>query len=256
MILAHELAGDGDAPAIVLVHGITESRETWRPLIGPLARDHRVLAVDLRGHGASGHEAPYDPAQYAADVAETIDSAGLADPLLVGHSLGGVIVTAVPAARDDVVGIVNVDQPLALGGFRAALQQLEPALRGTPAEFAGAIDAVFDSMVGPLTPDERARIDAIRAPDQDVVLGTWALVLEAPEEELAAGVDALAAAAGDRPYLSLHGIAPGPDYAEWLQARIPRAVVEVWPDHGHYPFLVDRARFLERVGAFEEAVRS
>ena len=61
MLLAHELAGDASAPAIVLVHGITESRETWRPIIEALAADHRVLAVDLRGHGASEHEPPYDP---------------------------------------------------------------------------------------------------------------------------------------------------------------------------------------------------
>ena len=104
MLLAHELAGDDGAPAIVLVHGITESRETWRPIIEALAADHRVLAVDLRGHGASEHEPPYDPAHYGGDVAETIAAAGLIEPLIVGHSLGGVVVTAVPAFCPAVVG--------------------------------------------------------------------------------------------------------------------------------------------------------
>ena len=55
-----------------------------------------MLAVDLRGHGASAHEPPYDPQHYAQDVAETIAAAGWIDPLVVGHSLGGVVTTVVP----------------------------------------------------------------------------------------------------------------------------------------------------------------
>jgi pimeloyl-ACP methyl ester carboxylesterase len=45
----------------------------------------------------------------------------------------------------------------------------------------------------------------------------------------------------------LHGIDPGPDYAGWLRARVPDAMVEVWPDHGHYPHLVDPERFVARL---------
>ena len=255
MLLAHDLSGPTDAPVVVLVHGITESRATWRPIRDELARDHRVLAVDLRGHGASDHEAPYDPASYATDVAETIATLGLTSPLLVGHSLGGVVVTAVPAACPDVVAVVNVDQALELGGFRDAVQQLAPMLRGTPDEFDGAIRAVFASMVGPLTGDELARVGALRRADQDVVLGTWAMLLDDTGDDLDAAVDALCAAVGDRPYLSLFGIDPGPDYPVWLTSRIPRATVEVWPDHGHYPFLVDPRRFLDRFAAFERDVR-
>ena len=149
MILAHELVGDEQASAVVLVHGITESRETWRPIIEALGGRHRVLAVDLRGHGASRRQPPYDIATYGADVAETIAAVGLTAPLLVGHSLGGVVVTAVPATCPGVIGIVNVDQPLELGGLRTAPQHLEPQLRGTPDEFAGAIAIVFDSMSAP-----------------------------------------------------------------------------------------------------------
>ncbi len=251
MQLAYELVGPDDAPAVVLVHGITESRETWRPITDALARDHRVLAVDLRGHGASDHQEPYDPVHYATDVAETIDSLGLSRPLLIGHSLGGVVVTAVPSFHDDVVGVINVDQPLELAGFRATLQQIAPMLRGTADEFAGVIATVFDSMSGPLPETERTRVTSIRRPDQEVVLGTWALVLDAPEAELTAAVEGLAAAVGDVPYLSLHGIDPGPEYADWLTTRIPQAIVEVWPDHGHYPHLVDLERFLRRLAEFE-----
>ena len=48
MQLAHEIVGDG--PVAIVVHGITESRETWRPLIDPLSRHYTVIAVDLRGN--------------------------------------------------------------------------------------------------------------------------------------------------------------------------------------------------------------
>lgn len=256
MLLAHELVGPDDAPAVVLVHGITESRETWRPITDALARDHRVLAVDLRGHGASDRQEPYDPVHYATDVAETIDAVGLSQPLLIGHSLGGVVVTAVPSLHQDVVGVINVDQPLELSGFRAGLQPIAPGLRGTPEQFAETFAAVFESMSGPLDGDERDRVVSIRRPVQEVVLGTWALVLDAPEPELDAAVDALTAAVRDRPYLSLHGIDAGPEYTDWLKARIPQAIVEVWPDHGHYPHLVDPERFLARVRDFERDVRS
>src|SRR5436305_2038464 len=51
MLLAHELLGPVDAPAVVLIHGITQNRQTWRPVADALSATHRVLLVDLRGHG-------------------------------------------------------------------------------------------------------------------------------------------------------------------------------------------------------------
>ena len=51
MLLAQELHGPIDANPLVLIHGITESRQTWRPIIDRLSHSRRVLAVDLRGHG-------------------------------------------------------------------------------------------------------------------------------------------------------------------------------------------------------------
>ena len=49
--LAHDIHGEG--PLLVLIHGITENRQTWDPLLEDLATDHRVLRGDLRGHGDS-----------------------------------------------------------------------------------------------------------------------------------------------------------------------------------------------------------
>jgi pimeloyl-ACP methyl ester carboxylesterase len=123
-------------------------------------------------------------------------------------------------------------------------------LRGSAAEFRAAIAALFDQMAGPLAGAERTRIDHLRAAEQEVVLGIWDLLLTASVAELDAVVDSLAGAI-TVPYLSLHGIDPGPDYGAWLTDRIAIASVEVWPGLGHYPHLIEPARFVERVAAFD-----
>ena len=253
MQLAHELIGHSSAPAVVLIHGITENHHTWHPLLHELAASHLVLAVDLRGHGDSDSSEPYDPLSYAGDVVATAARLGVHDPLVVGHSLGGVVATAF-AALAPCVGVVNVDQPLRLAAFKDALMQLEPLLTGHRAEFEQAIDMVFAGMIGPLPAAEEARVHGLRRADQKVVLGTWDGVFHSSVAELDATVAALAGEV-KVPYLSLHGIDPGPDYAPWLTSLIPTASVEVWPDHGHYPHLVDQPRFLHRVAAFEALVR-
>lgn len=240
----------GEGRPVALVHGITESRRTWDPLVAPLiAAGYRVIAVDLRGHGDSSRIGPYDLATMAGDLGAVLSSEGADDALVVGHSLGGAVVSAY-AAGGPCRGVVNVDQPLALGEFQAVLAQLRPMLEGGEAEFQGAITAIFDDMVGALDGHERRRVDAIRTANQEVVLGVWEAVFTATAEELDAVVDALAGAIRV-PYLSLHGIDPGPDYAEWLTARISTATVEVWPELGHYPHLIERDRFVERLREFD-----
>jgi len=242
--IAFEVAGSG--PDLVLVHGITESRRSWDPLIVRLSREHRVVALDLRGHGASERRAPYDALTMAADLAAVVETAGASAPMLVGHSLGGVVVSAYAAAGFPTRGVVNVDQPLALGGFKDALHAMEPALRGGAASCREAITAMFDVMYGPTPAAERSRLDAARTVEPDVVLGVWELVLSSSAEDLAATVEGVAGSVSV-PYLSLHGTDPGVEYAGWLTALVPSAVVEVWPDHGHYPHLVDPERFCARV---------
>ena len=253
MQLAHQLVGPESAPALVLIHGITENHESWRPLIDVWRSDHRVLAVDLRGHGESPTGATYDTASYAGDVAEAVAAAGLTDPLVVGHSLGGVVATAY-AAVGACCAIVNVDQSLHLAGFKEAMPSLEPMLRGSEAEFRTTIETIFSQMAGALPTDEVDRISALRRPDRDVVLGTWSQLFESSTDELDVAVGRMTAPVRV-PYLSLHGVDPGEEYPAWLTARIPTATVEVWADLGHYPHLVDPARFVARLAEFEGQVR-
>ena len=120
-------------------------------------------------------------------------------------------------------------------------------------EFGGAISAIFDQMAGPLAGAERWRVDNLRTADQDVVLGVWDLMFSSSVEELDGVVDAVAGAI-TVPYLSLHGIDPGPDYADWLTSRLTTATVEVWADLGHYPHLIEQQRFVDRVVAFDDTL--
>jgi pimeloyl-ACP methyl ester carboxylesterase len=242
----------GDGPVVVLVHGITESRRTWDPLFARfLQAGYRVILPDLRGHGDSSKVGPYDLTTMAGDLGEVLTAEGVDDALVVGHSLGGAVVSAY-AAGGPCRGVVNVDQPLALAGFKETLAQLEPMLKGSEAEFQGAISAVFEQMAGPLAGAERRRVDGLRQADQEVVLGVWELIFTASADELDAVVDEVAGAI-TVPYLSLHGIDPGPEYADWLTSRIPTATVEVWPDLGHYPHLIEQDRFVARVLEFDPA---
>jgi len=151
-----------------------------------------------------------------------------------------------------VSSVVNVDQSLQLSDFKAGLMPVEGMLKD-PATFGSVITGVFQEMVGDLLPaEEAARINANRRADQEVVLGVWDLLFTMSPEEIAAVVDeALAGYGGlDVPYLSLFGIDPGDGYADWLASKITGAQTELWPDHGHYPHLVNPDLFVERLNTF------
>src|SRR4051812_17238531 len=176
--LAYEAIGDEHPDAtFVLVHGITECSAAWDPVIGLLAPVGRVITVDLRGHGASERRPPYDAFTMAADLNAVLQYLDVDDALVVGHSLGGMVVSAYAAAGHPARGIVNVDQPLDTSGFKDLLAMVEPTLRGTPEEFAGVIDQMFTMLDGPLPAEERARLSGVASPEQDVVLGVWDIVM-------------------------------------------------------------------------------
>lgn len=240
----------GSGAPLLLIHGITESRRTWDPLVPALAQHHTVVAVDLPGHGEAGPAASYDVESMAGAVARDVEAAGVGPPVVVGHSLGGVVATAL-AAFHPCRGVINVDQPLELAGFKDLLHQIEPGLRGDEAGFQATMRMVLDSLFGALPAGERARVEALQRPRQDVVLGIWSQVLEQPVEEID-GLIRTTAAAVSVPYLAIHGSDTDPAYADWLAGVIRGARVEVWPGLGHYPHLVEPERFLARLDAFEQ----
>jgi pimeloyl-ACP methyl ester carboxylesterase len=85
-------ARQGAGPPLVLVHALGSSRAAWDPVVGRLAEQFDVIAVDLPGCGESAPLPPGDephPARLAAAVAELLDELAIERPHLAGNSLGG-----------------------------------------------------------------------------------------------------------------------------------------------------------------------
>ncbi len=80
----------GRGPVLVLLHGVLGSRRSWVGPMSELARDHRVIAPDLFGHGESAKPAgDYSLGAYAGALRDLLDRLGVGRATLVGHSLGG-----------------------------------------------------------------------------------------------------------------------------------------------------------------------
>jgi lipase len=97
--------GDADAPALVCLHGVSAHGRRFRRLAEErLAKRFRVLAPDLRGHGLSEWEPPWNIATHLADVVATVDDLGVEHPACwLGHSFGGRLVLELCAAEPERV---------------------------------------------------------------------------------------------------------------------------------------------------------
>jgi pimeloyl-ACP methyl ester carboxylesterase len=85
-----ELGWETAATPVVMLHGLQDCHRTWRQVSSWLARDRRVLMLDLPGHGLSGRpDAVYDLPWYAHVTAAWLEAIGLAETDVVGHSMGG-----------------------------------------------------------------------------------------------------------------------------------------------------------------------
>lgn len=80
----------GRGPALLLIHGIGDSSDSWRSVVGELTLDHRVVAPDLLGHGRSEKpRADYSVAAYANGMRDLLTVLNIERATVVGHSLGG-----------------------------------------------------------------------------------------------------------------------------------------------------------------------
>jgi pimeloyl-ACP methyl ester carboxylesterase len=106
--------GTPGLPGLVLVHG-GAAHAHWWTFLGPFfAEDWHVVAIDLSGHGDSGHRSEYGHETWSDEVMAVAESAGFTGPpVVVGHSLGG-MVTIMAAYRygDRLAGAVIVDSPV------------------------------------------------------------------------------------------------------------------------------------------------
>jgi len=109
--IRYDVRGVGD-PALVLVHGWANTRAIWGIHPETLSRRHRVAALDLAGHGASGADRrDWTMDAFGEDVVAVVDQLGLERVVLVGFSMGGaVVLEAAERLGDRVLGIVLVDE--------------------------------------------------------------------------------------------------------------------------------------------------
>ena len=101
----------GGEPALVFVHGWCCDRSYWKNQVPFFVESHKVVAIDLAGHGESGLErADWTLEMFAADVVAVVDQLGLDRVILIGHSMGGpVIMETARLIPDRVVGLIGVD---------------------------------------------------------------------------------------------------------------------------------------------------
>jgi pimeloyl-ACP methyl ester carboxylesterase len=107
----HYLRTGGSKPPLVLLHGLTGSGACWIPLARGLEGEYDVLMPDARGHGNSGTPlSGYRYEDYAGDVVGLIQGLGLTAPVLLGHSMGGLIAAVVASQFATAVrGVVWAD---------------------------------------------------------------------------------------------------------------------------------------------------
>jgi pimeloyl-ACP methyl ester carboxylesterase len=116
---------DGNGPRVLLIHGIGSSGGAWNNIIPRLAEEFSPVTIDLRGHGESDkpdHGYLYD--DYIGDLEAVLAALGMDRPLLIGHSLGGIITLWWAAKHPDTAAaLVIEDSPLRSGtDFRPAFE--------------------------------------------------------------------------------------------------------------------------------------
>lgn len=240
----------GHGPPVLLIHGISGAASSWFPIIDDLAEVFNPITLDLRGHGDSAKPASgYLYPDYIADLDAALNALELDHPLIVGHSLGGIVTLWWAATQPDrAAGLAIEDAPLRSGeAFRPAFDRwttLNAMSRGElRAHYAAEYPDWSDDQL-----DERSRL----------MNGTAAAVFsELRADSLAhEGVDRIAEITGIvSPVLLVHGdlasggmVVPG-DAAE-LATRLPNARTIRVPESGHTLHRDRKAEFLAVVLPF------
>ena len=224
---------------LLLIHGLTYDHRTWEPLCAHLAPGRRVLAVDLPGHGRSPRRERYPLDEVIEDVHKQVRDAGLSAPVVVGHSLGGIVATAY-AARYPATAVVNIDQILVLGQFGRIVREAEPVLRS--ARWREFWDRLLAGMgIDALPEQARELVRTATDPRPDLLLGYWDDILRHTDEEVAEQRRAELRAIAERGigYHWLSSYQPAQAHLEWLNAILP-VELTVKPG-GHFPHLADPA---------------
>lgn len=145
--IAYGVSGEGDT-TIVFVHCWTCSNKLWQPQIEHFSKAHKVIWLDLAGHGSSqSNRTKYTMESFSEDVAAVVNKAGVDRVILVGHSMGGPV--SVEAARrlgDKVVAIVGVDTFYTGFEYPTSEKEIEGFVAPFKTDFLGTSQGMVQSM--------------------------------------------------------------------------------------------------------------
>ena len=244
MRLAFDAAGTERGPAVVLLHGLSDCRESYEPVVEHLvAQGRRVLNVDLRGHGGSDRADRYRAVDYATDVAELIEAEDAAPAIVVGHSLGGLTASALASLAPGAVGALFMEDPPLYEGDDE-IRNSSPAASffpvlverartwqaaGTPvaevAEVVGAAPSPYGS-----TALERLGPERVAARARALLAFDPATMEAAIDGEVWTGYDPSAPMPCPVTVLQADPSVGGvflPEHAEWFAAAVPHARIEL-----------------------------
>ena len=246
--LGYDSAGAGD-PALLFLHGWCCDRSFFAPQFDLFSKTHRVVSVDLAGHGKSDVPANYAIDALASDVAELAAELGLGRSVVLGHSLGALIALALWQQSPELVAAIVMVEPPPLSkevwdGFSA---QLIPSLEG-PDGRAGRrrfVEQLF------LPTDDEARRTQILETMDSVPIDAAILMLQAISD-----FDAVAPVrACDVPLLTISSAMPMNDTASLLAAS-PMMTVGQIVGAGHFPQLEVPEQVNPMIERFLTVIRS
>ncbi|MFF5518333.1 alpha/beta fold hydrolase [Streptomyces coeruleorubidus] len=257
---AFRMAGKGRA--ILLIHGIGDSSDTWRDVMPGLARSYRVIAPDLLGHGASDKpRADYSLPAYANGMRDLLGVLGVERVTLVGHSLGGAVAMQFayqfPERCERLVlvgtgGISHQVTPLlraaSLPGAELLLMALRLPTMRTQLGLAVKALRFLDTGLGVDAPDLLRVVDAL--PDgtsRSAFIRTLRAVVDW-RGQVGTMLDRCYLAQGMPTMLVWGGrdqVVPA-THAGLGHVAMPGSRLEIFEDAGHFPFRTDPQRF-ERV---------
>jgi pimeloyl-ACP methyl ester carboxylesterase len=261
----YEDRGKGDV--ILLVHGWMCSSKFWKANIPELAKEFRVVTIDMRGHGYSsktlgGHTVP----QYARDVRALIEHLDLKDVTLLGWSLGGSAVLSYwqQYANDHrLKGFGLIDSNMA--PFHPG-EWNSHNLKTTQMEGAAALNASFIAdRVSYVTTFTNNMFKGGKAPEADVAWITTELLKTPPWIALAIYSDfTLGDYTGVLPKVSVPAIVYGADsnvyksgieQARWVAAQLPNGKFVPFEDVGHMLFYQSPGKFNKSLAEFVRGLK-
>jgi pimeloyl-ACP methyl ester carboxylesterase len=232
-----QVSGQGE-PTLVLVHGWAFDHHVWDGQAQSLAAGHRVVTLDLAGHGESGgSRRAWTMAAFGEDVKAVVEAVGAKQVVLVGHSMGGpVVLEAARRMPERVKGIVLVDTLLNVEeGTPAA--DIDDMAKQLQADYKTTIIRFTNNyLFAPATPAAvRERVLAAATsmnPEVSIAVlrATWSYEPLAALGEIKARVRAVNA---DK----------YPTNVEANRRHMPGYEAILVPGSGHYPMLEDPERF-------------